>query len=233
MFFRNGFVFLFLMLSGCGISGLSHHKYVTFSSVNQSEKTERELFRSKGLFFSKVFTDKTQKYAGETKELVKESVAIEFAHSEGGFVGIFPFIPPPPYMPVFLDDVSPVCPIQSDLRMSIRYVEEESAFGEEKEISEHLKQPKINKIYLVKQDKTMIFPRHLWNEGYSYQICFPLTMEESDNAILYVDEIINQQDQKIPMMPQRLRYYDEYVLGMGYLGSLVRCDYDGLSAQEY
>ncbi len=232
MFLQKGVVFLVLLLSGCGVSGFVYNEYITFSPETQSDLFKRKTFQSKEWFFWKIFTDKPQQYAGETKELMVDNVAIEFEHNEGGVVGLFPLVPPPPYMPVFINDASPLCPVSSDLRMSIRFIDEVSTLGEDKEIQEYLKQPDMQKIYLIKDDTTIIVPRHFWSEGYSYQVCFPITLEESDNTVLIVGGLVTQQNQKILIEPQRLRYYDEYMLGMGYLGSLVRCEFDAKASEH-
>lgn len=227
--FKNSVAFLSLLLSGCGVSGFVHNEYVTFSPERQREQAQRKIFQSNGAFFWKIFTDKSKQYVGETKELIQEKVAIELAHNEGGFAGAFPLVPPPPFMPVFLNDSSPVCPIASDLRMSIRFVDEKSEFGEDKEISEYLKQPNISKIYLLKESGEAVLPRHFWSDGYSYQVCFPLKMmEESDNTILVIGDMFTTQNQKIHIEPQRLRYYDEYALGVGYLSSFMRCEFNAV-----
>lgn len=228
MFFRSIVAFFMLLISGCGVSGLAHNEYITFSPEEQKELFDRETYQARKGFFWKIFTDKSQQYAEETKELVQDGVVFEFVSKEGGFAGVFPLIPILPYMPVFLKDSSFLCPIASDLRMSIRFIDEKSVLGEDKAISEYLKQPDISKIYLLKENGEAVLPRHLGSDGYSYQICFPLKMEESDNTVLVVDDIVTQQNKKIRIEPQRLRYYDEYAFGMGYWGSFMHCEFNAV-----
>ena len=65
MFFRNGFVFLPLLLSGCGMSLFAHNEYITFSDVDDVTPRQRETFQTEGLVLKGVFSNRKEEVASE------------------------------------------------------------------------------------------------------------------------------------------------------------------------
>lgn len=197
-------LFLVLCLTGCGVSALRHREYITFLPVDNDNKQEieRETFVAKGAFFRKVFTNQNSRSVGETKELVNESVKIDFPLRTGGFGGIFPLVPPPPIFPIFLNDMTPVCPVREDVMMTVRLRSESAETS--------LKEKEVSKIYLINDDGRVVLPRQVFDGGEAYFVCFPLKGEDVDGYVA-VGEMLNG--------AWRLRYYNDYVLLMGYLGN--------------
>lgn len=197
-------LFLVLCLTGCGVSALRHHEYVTFLPLDNDNKQEikRETFVVKGAFFRKIFTNQNSRSVGETKELVNESVKIDFPENTGGFGGVFPFVPPPPIFPIFLNDMTPVCPVREDVMMTVRLRSESAETS--------LKEKEVSKIYLINDDGRVVLPRQVFDGGEAYFVCFPLKGGDVDGYAV-TGEMLNG--------AWRLRYYNDYVLLMGYLGN--------------
>lgn len=217
MRFRNWGVFLPLLLSGCGVSAWSHSEYFTFSAMEDVKLYEREMFQSRGMIFRKVYSNQTQQYKSEQKTNMVENIRFVFVEKNGGFVGLFPLIPPPPYMPIFFREIGSVCPVQSDVKMSISYFDDSDIENTE-QVNERIRISDIRKIYLLKDDGMVILPRYFWNDGYSYQVCFPLKSEEVNDSILFVDGLVDKENKHITILPKRLRYYNDYIWATGYLG---------------
>ncbi len=123
-------------------------------------------------------------------------------------------------MPVFLKEVNPACPVSSDMRMSISYLNG-NEMGEAAKVSERVQLADVRKIYLIKNDNAVALPRYIWDDGYSYQVCFPIKPEEANNAFLIVNSLA---DKHTFVRPHRLRYYNDYVWAMGYLGAAFNAD---------
>ena len=211
-------MFVVLLLSGCGISVFTHNEYVTFSDVNDTEAQERETFQSNRFCYRKVYSNQDREFTTECKEFEKNHLRISFAENSGGLVGFSPFVPIPPYIPVFLSDTNPICLVKTDLRMGIRYVADK--IEDDLEIRERLNFPDISKIYLIKEDGGVIFPRNVWDSGYSYQVCFPVKPEEANNALLFVEGLSDKRGKQQSIKPQRLRYYNDSIW---VIGGLVSC----------
>lgn len=197
-------LFLVLCLTGCGVSALRHHEYITFLPVDNDNKqeVERETFVVKGAFFRKVFTNQNSHSVRETKELVNESVKIDFPLRTGGFGGAFPLVPPPPIFPIFLNDMTPVCPVREDVMMTVRLRSESAETS--------LKEKEVSKIYLINDDGRVVLPRQVFDGGEAYFVCFPLKGEDVDGYVVTGEMLKGA---------WRLRYYNDYVLVMGYLGN--------------
>ncbi|MBO5284415.1 MAG: hypothetical protein J6B00_00905 [Alphaproteobacteria bacterium] len=209
---QNGFrilntLFLVLCLTGCGVSALRHHEYITFLPLDNDNKQEieRETFVAKGAFFRKIFTNHNSRSVGETKEVFNEAVMIDFPLRTGGFGGAFPLVPPPPVFPIFLNDMTPVCPVREDVMMTVR-LRSESAGN----IKTYVKEKEVSKIYLINDDGRVVLPRQVFDGGEVYFVCFPLNREDVDGYVV-TGEMLNG--------AWRLRYYNDYVLVMGYSGN--------------
>lgn len=213
MFFRNGFVFLPLLLSGCGMSLFAHNEYITFSDVDDVTPRQRETFQTEGLVLKGVFSNRKEEVASEKSVLSVEDVRISFEDKAYGAAGLFPFIPPPPYIPIFFNVLGTGCPVSSDAHLNIRYA---LKLKEGENIHNYIKM-RNQGIYLIKADGNVVLPRHFWNDGYSYQICFPLKAEETDGAVLNISGITNMKGAAITVSPQRLHYYSDNGFMIGYM----------------
>lgn len=209
---RKGFrilntLFLVLCLTGCGVSALRHHEYITFLPLDNDNKQEieRETFVVKGAFLRKIFTNHNSRSVGEAKEIFNESVKIDFPENTGGFGGVFPFVPPPPIFPIFLDNMTPVCPVREDVMMTVRLRSENAG-----NVKTSLKEKEGSKIYLLADNGRVVLPRQVFDGGEAYFVCFPLNREDIDGYVV-AGEMMNR--------AWRLRYYNDYVLVMGYSGN--------------
>lgn len=211
--FRLLFGVLPFLLSGCGVSVLAHNEYITFSDV-EAKAHDRQVFDSEGLYFRKVFTNNLKEYEDEKKEFVVHNVSISFSEYDGGLVGLFPLIPPPPFIPVFYDNIDVACPIKSDTMMTIRH----TTLEDEQKIDEFIRLADKDKITLTKENNEVIRPRHIWSDGYVYHVCFPLSAEGMDNMVLNIRGLVNTQGCEINFLPQLLHYYKDYIFVMAYLG---------------
>ncbi|MBO5037869.1 MAG: hypothetical protein J6C85_00215 [Alphaproteobacteria bacterium] len=194
-------------MTGCGVSALRHHEYITFLPLDNDNKQEieRETFVVKGAFLRKIFTNHNSRSVGETKEVFNEAVMIDFPLRTGGFGGAFPLVPPPPVFPIFLNDMTPVCPVREDVMMTVRLRPENAGT-----VKTSLKEKEVSKIYLLADNGRVVLPRQVFDGGEAYFVCFPLNREDIDGYVV-AGEMMNR--------AWRLRYYNDYVLLMGYSGN--------------
>ncbi len=203
-----------LLLSGCGISVFAHTEYVKFADVDDTTVREREMFEREGLVFRGISSNHTDEVISEKGVLSVENINISFEDKTYGAAGLFPLIPPPPYIPVFFNVLGSGCPISSDAHLSIRYA---LKMEDGKSIQDYIKITDNHSVYLIKADDSVILPRNFWNDGYSYQVCFPLKTEEIDGAVLNIGELKNMGGKAITVSPQRLRYYKDNGFMIGYM----------------
>lgn len=202
-----------LFLSGCGMSVYAHSEYITFSDVADTVLRQRETFQSEGLVLKGIFSNHKEEVASEKSVLSVDDVRISFEDKAYGAAGLFPLIPPPPYIPVFFNVLGTGCPVSSDAHLNIRYA---FKLEEGENIQNYIKMMNHG-VYLIKADGSVVLPRHFWNDEYSYQICFPLKTEEIDGAVLNINGITNIKGATITVSPQRLHYYNDNGFMIGYM----------------
>lgn len=217
---RRAFFWLPVVLSGCGASFLAHHEYVAFTPMEEAV-VQADSTKPATLVYRKVFTNNPQHYKEEELEYFKNNLAIRFMEKEGGWVGVFPLVPPPPFIPVFLEQMSATCPVKNDTLMTVSYV---TAGGEDKKIGDYVTLEDIEKVYLIRDNGEVIKPRHILGSDYSYYFCFSQNTDTLNGAVLVVDGLYDKQRQKIVFEPKRLHYYNEYIFGIGYWGSSFNRD---------
>ncbi|MCM1322583.1 MAG: hypothetical protein NC218_00160 [Acetobacter sp.] len=210
-----GFCCLLFFLSGCGVTSFAHIEYITFSDVDELELQEIKTFERENMILKMMFSNQKQKNVSEKNILSVDDIQIDFEEKVYGAVGLLPLLPPPPYIPVFFNILGSVCPVSSDVHMSISV----SSNDEENIIlQDYLKVTDASKIYLVNKANAVILPRNIWNDGYAYQVCFPLKKAEVDGAILFIDGITGKNGKNIQIKPHQLRYYSDNGLLIGYWG---------------
>lgn len=215
MLLKNYFAVLPLLLSGCGVSVFAHVEYVRFSDVDDAVMRERELSEREGLILKKIFSNQKEESISEKDILSVGDIKISFEEKVYGAVGLFPLIPPPPYIPVFFNILGSGCSVSSDVNLSIRYALD---MAENKKIQDYIKIKDNHSIYLIKESDDIILPRQLWNDGYAYQICFPLKLEEIDGVVLNINGLTKAAGGAISVPLQKLRYYNDNGLMIGYWG---------------